>query len=100
VFLSGVGPYDPVTRDIVGTDIAAQTEQAMANAGATLAAGGLSFSSVVSCTVFLAELNRDWRAFDEVYSSFFTPPYPARAMVGAALKGILVEIVMVAERWR
>jgi 4-hydroxy-4-methyl-2-oxoglutarate aldolase len=100
VFLAGVGPYDPVTREIVGTDIAAQTEQAMANAGATLAAVGLNFSSVVSCTVFLAELTRDWSAFDEVYSRFVTPPYPARAVVGAALKGILVEVVMVAERWR
>ena len=100
VFLAGVGPYDPVTRDIVGTDIVAQTEQAMANAEATLAAVGLTFSSVVSCTVFLAELTRDWRTFDEVYSRFLTPPYPARAVVGAALKGILVEIVMVAERWR
>jgi 4-hydroxy-4-methyl-2-oxoglutarate aldolase len=100
VFLAGVGPYDPVTRDIVGADIVAQTEQAMANAGATLAATGLSFSSVVSCTVFLAELTRDWRAFDEVYRRFITPPYPARAVVGAGLKGILVEIVMVAERWR
>jgi 4-hydroxy-4-methyl-2-oxoglutarate aldolase len=100
VFLAGVGPYDPVTRDIVGTDIVAQTEQAMANAGATLAAAGLGFSSVVSCTVFLAELARDWRDFDEVYSRFVSPPYPARAVVGAALKGILVEVVMVAERWR
>jgi 4-hydroxy-4-methyl-2-oxoglutarate aldolase len=100
LFLAGVGPYDPVTRDIVGTDIVTQTERAMANAGATLAAAGLNFSSVVSCTVFLANLRRDWRAFDEVYCRFVTPPYPARAVVGATLKGILVEIVMVAERWR
>lgn len=100
VFLAGVGPYDPVTRDIVGTDILTQTERAMANAGATLAAAGLSFSSVVSCTVFLADLARDWRGFDEVYRRFVTPPYPARAVVGASLKGILVEIVMVAERWQ
>lgn len=100
VFLAGVGPYDPVTRDIVGTDIAAQTERAMANAGATLAAAGLTFSSVVSCTVFLSDLTRDWRAFDDVYRRFVTPPYPARAVVGASLKGILVEIVMVAERWK
>jgi reactive intermediate/imine deaminase len=100
VFLAGVGPYDPATRDIVGNDIVTQTEQAMANAGATLAAAGLSFASVVSTTVFLADLTRDWRDFDEVYSRFVTPPYPARTMVGATLKGILIEIVMVAERWR
>jgi 4-hydroxy-4-methyl-2-oxoglutarate aldolase len=98
LFLAGVGPYDPVTREVVGDDIAAQTEQAMANAGAVLAAAGLNFSAVVSASVFLAELDRDWETFDEVYRRYLTPPYPARAVIGAGLKEILVEIVMTASR--
>jgi enamine deaminase RidA (YjgF/YER057c/UK114 family) len=95
-YLAGVGPYDPVTRAIVGDDIATQTAQALANCAVTLAAAGLNWSNVISTSVFLADLDRDWRTFDEVYSMTLPRPYPTRAMVGAALKNILVELVMVA----
>jgi hypothetical protein len=38
----------------------------------------------------------DWGTFDRVYRTVFSPPYPARAVVGASLRGILVEISAVA----
>ena len=38
----------------------------------------------------------DWDAFDAAYGGFFEPPYPARTTVGAKLKGILVELSVVA----
>jgi 4-hydroxy-4-methyl-2-oxoglutarate aldolase len=96
VFLAGVGPYDPVTRAIVGQNVEEQTDRTMANIEAILVAAGLSFSDVVSSTVFLADLAGDWASFDQAYGRWFTGPPPARAAVGAALKNILVEIVMVA----
>lgn len=100
LYLAGVGPYHPVTREIVGTDISTQTERTVANAAATLTAAGLSLRDVVSTGAFLADLHRDWRGFDAAYARLLPAPYPARAMVGAQLKGILVELVMVAHARR
>jgi 4-hydroxy-4-methyl-2-oxoglutarate aldolase len=96
VFLAGVGPYDPVTRVIVGQNVEEQTDRTMANIEAILVAAGLGFGDVVSSTVFLADLTGDWASFDKAYGRWFTGPPPARAAVGAVLKNILVEIVMIA----
>jgi 4-hydroxy-4-methyl-2-oxoglutarate aldolase len=95
VFLAGVGPYDPVTRAIVGQNVEEQTDRTMANIEAILVAAGLGFGDVAS-TVFLADLKGDWASFDKAYGRWFTGPPPARAAVGAVLKNILVEIVMIA----
>ena len=50
---------------------------------------------IVSVTVYLADEN-DWGRFNEVYKTVFSPPYPTRAAVGVALRGILVEISAIA----
>jgi 2-iminobutanoate/2-iminopropanoate deaminase len=60
-----------------------------------LAAGGATLEDVVSVTVYLANEN-DWNDFNTVYKSVFSPPYPARAVVGAGLRGILVEVSAIA----
>ena len=39
---------------------------------------------------------KDWEEFNTVYKTVFEPPYPARAVVGAGLRGILVEISAIA----
>jgi 2-iminobutanoate/2-iminopropanoate deaminase len=96
VYLAGVGPYDPVTRAVVGKTIEDQTAQVLRNVDAVLAGAGCRFADVVNCTAYLAQLDRDWDAFDAAYGSFFEPPYPARTTVGAELKGILVELSVVA----
>lgn len=96
LFLAGVGPYHPDTRDVVGTTVQEQTAQAVRNVQAILVATGCDLCDIVNCTAFLAELERDWAAFDETYGGFFESPYPARTTVGAALKGILIELSVVA----
>jgi 2-iminobutanoate/2-iminopropanoate deaminase len=96
LFVAGNGPYDPDTRKIVGETIGEQTDRTMRNIAAILNGAGLDWSNVVSTTVYLEHLLRDWADFDRVYGTFLTPPYPARATVGAALKNILVEISVVA----
>jgi enamine deaminase RidA (YjgF/YER057c/UK114 family) len=80
----------------VGTTIEEQTERTMLNVGVILRSAGLDWSHVVNTTVYLEHLLRDWARFDRVYGTFLSPPYPARATVGAALKNILVEISVVA----
>ena len=96
LFVAGVGPYDPTPRAVVGETVEEQTVQAMENVRATLHAAGCDFSDIVNATVWLAELNRDWSAFDATYRTFLEEPFPARAAVGAELKNILVEIAVVA----
>lgn len=96
LFLAGVGPYDPETREIVGTTIEEQTVQTVNNVRALLVAAGCDLQDVVNTTAYLADLDRDWAGFDAAYGAFFAPPYPARTAVGATLKRTLVELAVVA----
>ena len=97
LFVSGQVPLDPATGQIVGGDIAAQTRRVFDNLGAVLEAGGRSFADVVRTTVFLADMN-DFAAVNEVYGTYFSEPYPARATVQVARlpKDARVEIDLIA----
>lgn len=95
VYTCGFGPHDPQTGEVVGADVAAQTEQALRNVDAALHAAGSSLASTVKMTVHLADLG-DFTAFDAAYRAQLTEPYPVRTTVGSTLPGILVEIDAVA----
>jgi 2-iminobutanoate/2-iminopropanoate deaminase len=96
-FLSGQIPLDPKTMQIVEGDVAAQTQRVMENLKAVLAAGGLDFSHVVRCTIFLADMN-DFAKVNEVYGNYFTGNPPARATVQVARlpRDVRVEIDAIA----
>ena len=83
LFVSGQVPIDPASGAMVDGDIAAQTRRAIENVGLLLRAAGLSYANVVRTTVFLADMN-DFKAMNEVYSTFFVEPYTARSTVQAA----------------
>jgi 2-iminobutanoate/2-iminopropanoate deaminase len=100
VYTSGMGPLDPATGEVVGADVAEQTHRTMRNLGAILATHGLDFDDVVKSTVHLQHLKRDFAAYNEVYKSYFTQPYPVRTTVGSELMDILVEIDFVAYKPR
>src|SRR5688572_21584262 len=95
LFVSGQVPKDPRTGEVEGDTVTTQTRRTLENVRAVLKAGGASMRDVVSVTVYLANED-DWGEFNTVYKSVFEPPYPARAVVGAGLRGILVEISAVA----
>jgi 2-iminobutanoate/2-iminopropanoate deaminase len=97
LFVSGQVPLDPATGQLVEGDIAAQTRRVFANLAAVLEAGGRTFADVVRTTVFLADMN-DFAAVNEVYGSYFSEPYPARATVQVARlpKDARVEIDVIA----
>lgn len=95
LFVSGQVPRDPRTGQMPEGGIVEQSRQVMANLRAVLAAGGARPEDVVSVTVYLAD-EQDWGTFNEVYRETFQPPYPSRAVVGANLRGILVEVSAVA----
>ena len=83
LFLSGQVPLDPLSGSIVDGDIAIQARRVLDNLGAILKAGGLSFAHVVRTTVFLADMN-DFGVLNQVYGTYFSEPYPARATVQVA----------------
>jgi 2-iminobutanoate/2-iminopropanoate deaminase len=95
LFVSGQTPRDQATGEIIDGDVEAQTRLTLANMERILIAGGATLANVVSLTVYLADEN-DWGTFDRVYRTVFSAPYPARAVVGASLRGIRVEISAIA----
>ena len=91
LFVSGQTPRDPATGQIVGDDIESQTRVTLENVARIVTLAGATMAQLVSVTVYLADED-DWGRFNEVYKSVMSPPYPTRAVVGAQLRGILVEI--------
>ena len=79
VFVSGMGPYDPVSGKIVGETIQEQTRQCLKNVSAILEAAGTSLERVVSATVILAE-EADFAGMNEEWVKWF----PANRLRGKA----------------
>ncbi len=95
LFASGQGPVDPVNGEI-GETIEEQTARTLRNLEAVLAAGGASLDDVVSCRVYLADLDQ-FAQYDAVYARFFPNHKPARTTIGAELLGgIMIEIELIA----
>ena len=99
LYTSGQIALSPESGELVGDNIAEQTEQIMKNLSAVLAEAGTSFQNVVKTTCFLADI-ADFAAMNEVYASFFSEPFPARSAfaVRDLPKGALVEIEMIAAK--
>jgi 2-iminobutanoate/2-iminopropanoate deaminase len=95
LFVSGQTPRDPATGQIIGETVEEQTRVTLANLERIVRLGGATLADLVSVTVYLADDN-DWGRFNEVYKAAMSPPYPTRAVVGAQLRGILVEISAIA----
>lgn len=94
VFVSGTGPIDPVTGELVGDSIEQQTEQTIDNISAILEADGFSLRDVVKVSTHLSDTSLFAR-YNTVYARRFSPPYPARTTVGSDLghtPGMLIEI--------
>ena len=97
LFVSGQGPLDPKTREVVSPDIREQTKQTLANLGQVLGAAGLNFAHVVNMRVVLRN-TEDFAAFNETFREFMQGEKVTRTCVGATphRKGVNVEIDCVA----
>jgi 2-iminobutanoate/2-iminopropanoate deaminase len=97
VFVSGQGPFDPSTGEVVGTTIQEQTAQCLRNVQAILAAAGSSLVQAVSATFILAE-ESDFPGMNEEWMRWFSSDPPARQ--GAKLpirpKGMKISIAVIA----
>jgi reactive intermediate/imine deaminase len=85
-------------RNLVGSgDIRAQTRQALDSIRTILRLADLDMDDIVKTTVMLSDW-RDYESYNEVYQTYFRPPYPARSTIGGGLvrPGALIEIDAIA----
>jgi 2-iminobutanoate/2-iminopropanoate deaminase len=97
VFVAGQLGISLETGELAGADVAAQTEQIMANLGAILEAAGSGLDRLVKTTVFLVDLG-DFGAMNEVYARHVGDRPPARSTIeiSGLPTGALVEIEAIA----
>jgi 2-iminobutanoate/2-iminopropanoate deaminase len=97
LFTAGQIPLHPETLEIVGSNVAEQTEQVLRNLGAVLSAAGCTFEHVIKTTVFLRDM-ADFAAMNEVYARVFGEARPARSTVAVAglPRDVRVEIECIA----
>jgi reactive intermediate/imine deaminase len=111
LYLSGIGPRDPRTDQIPGGpvrdaegipleyDVGAQTAATIANIKAILEHAGSSLDHVLDVTAFLIDMDRDFAAFNQVYSEYFTGVGATRTTVAVSAlpTPIAVELKVVAQ---
>ena len=97
LFTSGQIPVNPQNGEIP-EGVEAQAKQAMTNVKNLVEASGASMDNVIKTTVFIADMN-DFAKINEIYSQFFTKPYPARSCVEVARlpKDVLLEVEAIVE---
>lgn len=93
LFLSGVGPRDPVDNSVpgnvhgpdgnlLGYDMEAQCRQVFANVRAVLEASGARWEDLVDVTVFLTDMQADFSTYNRIYTEYFTDAQPCRTTLG------------------
>jgi 2-aminomuconate deaminase len=95
LFLSGIGPRTPASDEIPGNeyqadgrlrryDIQAQARAVFANVRAVLAAAGARWEDLVDVTVYLTDMERDFKAYNAVWAEHFPDPAtaPCRTTLG------------------
>lgn len=96
LFLSGVGPRvagsDNIDSQVPGLeldkngnfiafDFEAQCRSVFDNVRAVLEASGSSWDNLVDVTVFLTDMKRDFKKYNEIYAEYFQENQPCRTTV-------------------
>ncbi|MDQ3206066.1 MAG: RidA family protein [Pseudomonadota bacterium] len=111
LFLSGIGPRDPATDAVPGNvhdtegnllsyDIDAQTRAVFASVRAVLKASGADWEDLVDVTVYLTDMQRDFKAYNRIWAEFFPDadhaPCRTTLGIGALPTPIAIELKCVA----
>jgi 2-aminomuconate deaminase len=96
LFLSGVGPrvagsdaqdsgVPGLKRDAMGNfeafDFEAQVHSVFANVRNILESAGSQWENLVDVTVFLVDMQRDFKTFNRLYATYFADAQPCRTTV-------------------
>lgn len=97
VMTSGRAPVSPTGATVGAGNISVQAEAVIRNCEAVLTSLGASLADVVRVTIWLKGFEH-YAGLNEVYTRFFSPPYPVRSCVRADLvkDDWLVEMEMTA----
>ncbi len=97
IFVAGQLPLDPKDPKRPPGSIAEQTEQALRNVEAILAAAGSKLDRILQLTIFVSDI-RHWSEVNETVARMLGSHKPARAVIpcGTLNRGFQVEIVTVA----
>ena len=93
VYLSGQIGLDPSTMELVADTFGKEIQQVFSNVESVCRASGGSLNSIVKVSVFLTDM-RLFGEVNDVFTNRFTPPFPARSVVGVneLPRGARVEI--------
>ena len=80
IYCSGQVALNPESGKIVSDDVSKQTHQVMNNLREVLLAAGAGFTEVVKTTIYLRNLE-NFRKVNEIYASYMSEPFPARATI-------------------
>jgi reactive intermediate/imine deaminase len=83
VYISGQIPLDPLTGQMVTGGMEQQIRQSFNNLAAVAQAAGGSLAGTVKLTVYLVDME-DFPLLNRIMAEYFSAPYPARAVIGAA----------------
>ncbi len=92
LFLSGVGPREKGTKKIPGVelnedgkivsyDIEAQCHSVFKNVRLILEDAGASWDNLVDVTVFLTNMDADFKTYNRIYAEYFKDNLPCRTTV-------------------
>lgn len=81
IFVSGLTARDPSGNLVGRGDVRAQTRRTLENLRAVLAEAGATLADIVKVTVFIRNMDRDFRPIHEVRAEFFPKNPPASSMV-------------------
>ena len=97
IFVSGQGPMELTTGEILRGPIEDQVHRTLQNLKLLLEAAGSSMDKIVKTTIFVRRMS-DFKKVNEVYGGYFGSVPPARSTIQAAdlPLGIDVEIEAIA----
>jgi 2-iminobutanoate/2-iminopropanoate deaminase len=91
IFVSGQGPIDPDSGEIIEGDVRDETRRTLENVDAVLRAADASLDDIVKTTVFVRDME-NYDAINDAYAEFFSEPFPVRSAVEVADLPVDIEV--------
>jgi len=97
IFISGQISINPKTNEIITNNISEETKMVMENISNILKESNCTFKNIVKCSIFLSDMDL-FQKVNEIYSQYFSNPFPARETVEVSKlpKNVNVEISAIA----